>query len=326
MNLLVFVGYLIINITFAVENLKTTRVMENKQSGKLTTTTILGVLLAVLIGYTVYSTITNNKIKTELELEKSEIKSDLDKMIAQYDQKLAEATALETELTTARETVVSYRDSLISEKKTSYRLIKKYKNRIYVLKAKNKELFAQVEVLTKANEKLTTEVASAHATIEVQAAANTALTSANQVLSDKVAIGAILKVDNLNAVALKKLSSGALKKTSRYKKTAAFKVSFKINENALTQKGDKSVHVVITDSEGAVIAPKEDVNIAGTVLTYSDNTTVDYQGSDTEVIVISNIDKGLLTKKGTYNIAVLLDGKAVGSTSIQLKESFLGIL
>ncbi|MFC2110735.1 hypothetical protein ACFLSU_09225, partial [Bacteroidota bacterium] len=266
----------------------------------------------------------HNELKTELELEKAEIKTELDKLITDYDAKIAEGTSLKAKLKAAREDIITYKDSLQNEKTTSYSLIKRYKNRVYSLQAKNKELFAQVDALTKENVKLSGEVVEAKETIAAQADENAKLTNENQDLSNKVAKGAVLSINNLGVVAMKKSSTGALKETSRYKKTDAFRITFTIEKNELTESGEKPAYFVIKDSEGTVVAPKGKVNINGSDIDYSDTTAINYQNIETEVIIITDVDSDTTTK-GEYTVSVILDGKQVGSTSLELKDSFLGI-
>lgn len=290
--------------------------MENKKSGKVVV--ILAILLVVIAGYALYSNANYSALSEELEAEKAEIKKELDELVVQYDAKIAEGTSLKAKLTAAREDIVSYRDSLTSEKKTSYAAIRRYKNRVYSLQAKNKELFAQVDSLTTQNGKLNEEIVAAKETIEAQSAENAELTAKNAELEGKVAIGAVLSAGSLNAVAMKKSSTGALSETSKYKKTDAFRISFVINKNELTNAGDKEAFLVIKDAEGTVVAPKGKVKIDGKEVYYSDTTTIDYQNVETDVIVITEVNRKE-TKKGIYTVSAFVDGVSVGSANVKLK-------
>lgn len=297
--------------------------MENKQSGKLLPI-LLAVLLVVVGGFAFYSNQENNKAKEELNAEKAEIKQELDGMIAQYDAKLAEGSSLKIKLSAARQDIITYRDSLTSEKSSSYGVIKRYKNRVYSLQSKNKELFAQVENLTKENSKLNVEIGEAKATIGDLSESNKTLEGENKVLNEKVIIGGALTVSNLNVVAMKKLSTGALTETNRYKKTDALRISFKINENLLSIRGNKEAYFVIKDPNDAIVAPKGKATINGEEIDYSDSTTINFENMATEVIIITDMDKEE-TSKGVYSITAFLDGKVVGSTTLDLKSNFLGV-
>lgn len=290
--------------------------MENKQ-GKLTTI-VLAVLLVLTIGYAFYSNSAHTALAEELEAEKTEIQAELDQLIVQYDAKIAEGNTLNAKLVAAREDIVSYRDSLNTEKKTSYSTIKKYKNRVYSLQKKNKELFAQVEELTADNSRLNEEVVEANAAIESKDAAYAELSSQNEELSGKVAIASELSVGEMVVSSMKKKSSGSLKATSKAKYTDAFRVSFKIDSNELTESGDKEAYVVIKDAAGSVVASKGKITSGDEEIYYSDATTINYQNVVTDVIVITDVNRKE-NVKGMYSVTAILDGKVVGESTIKLK-------
>ena len=291
--------------------------MENKQSNK-SITVVLVILLLAAIGYAFYSDSQHSALQAELEAEKTEIKSELDQLIVKYDAKIAENTTLNTKLSAARQDIILYRDSLKAEKKASYATIKRYKRRVYSLSKKNKELFRQVEELTSQNHKLNEEVVAAKVVIENQEVAGAELKARNRVLSDKVDVAAKLTVDNLTVASMKKRSSGSLKATSKAKYTDAFRVSFKIDQNLLAANGDKTTYIVITDSEGEVVAPKGKLEGTSPEAYYSDMTTISYQNIDTEVIIITDVNRKE-NKKGLYTISAMLDGEVVGNTELSLR-------
>jgi cell division protein FtsB len=291
--------------------------MENKQSNK-SITVVLVILLLAAIGYAFYSDSQHSALQAELEAEKTEIKSELDQLIVKYDAKIAENTTLNTKLSAARQDIILYRDSLKAEKKASYATIKRYKRRVYSLSKKNKELFRQVEELTSQNHKLNEEVVAAKVVIENQEVAGAELKARNRVLSDKVDVAAKLTVDNLTVASMKKRSSGSLKATSKAKYTDAFRVSFKIDQNLLAENGDKTTYIVITDSEGEVVAPKGKLEGTSPEAYYSDMTTISYQNIDTEVIIITDVNRKE-NKKGLYTISAMLDGEVVGNTELSLR-------
>jgi len=52
--------------------------------------------------------------------------------------------------------------------------------------------------------------------------------------------------------------------------------------------------------------------------------TVNYQNKETDVVFDVAVEKGTLSK-GTYTVAAYIDANVVGTTTLTLKESFLGI-
>ncbi|MEI6865412.1 hypothetical protein [Flavicella sp.] len=291
--------------------------MENKQSNKLITI-VLGILLILALAYTFYSNSEYRALQAELEADKADIKAELDGLVVKYDAKIAENTTMNAKLIAARAGVITYRDSLQAEKRASYSTIKTYRNKVYSLQEKNKKLLSEVDELTYQNEKLNEEVIAAKAIIETQEAAGIELSAINEVLVAKVAIASELEVGQLTVVSMKKRSSGALKETSRARYTDVFKVSFKIDENTLTLGGDKIAYIIIKDVEGTVIASKGKITNGEEEIYYSDTTTIDYQNIDTEVIVITDVNRKE-NIKGAYSITIILDGNTVGKTTITLK-------
>ena len=299
--------------------------MENKKPTKSNKSIVivLAVLLAVAIGYSVYSFIDSAATETELLSEKAAVTKKLDALLVQYEKKIAESDTLEAELVAARANIIAYRDSLASEKKTSYLTIKRYRSKVYKLEKQNKALFAKIDALTASNKVLNEEITVAKDSIVQINVENVALTTKNEILKAKVAIGARLSIVNLKAVAMKKSSSG-LSETTKFKSTRAFRVSYKIKKNALTTPGDKLAYLVVKNPEGAVVTPKGRFDRKGKETFYSSTTNVTYKNKETEVIFITDVEKDDMMK-GSYTFEVYLEGAPVGKTAVLLRGSFLGI-
>jgi len=299
--------------------------MENKKPTKSNKSIVVvfAVLLAAAIGYSVYSYIDSTAKETQLLAEKAAVTKKLDALIVQYEKKIAESNSLETELVAARANIIAYRDSLASEKKTSYLTIKRYRSKVYKLEKQNKALFAKIDALTASNEVLNKEITVAKDSITQMNVENVALTNNNEILKAKVAIGAKLSIDKLKAVAMKKSSSG-LSETTKYKSTDAFRVSYKIKKNELTTPGDKIAYLVVKNPEGAVVTPKGRFDRNGKENFYSATSNVNYQNKETEVIFITDVEKDDMMK-GSYTFQVYLEGAPVGKTAVILRGSFLGI-
>lgn len=297
--------------------------METKNSKK-PTVIVLAVLLLAAVAYALFSNAQHKELQAALESEKTSIQTELTSMIAQYDVKIEENTSLKEALVAARADIIAYRDSLVKEKKTSYKLLKRYQNKLYKLQEQNKELFGQLENLTAENTQLSSDIAAANATIASQASSNELLASQNEDLSAKVAVGAILSAADVSVVPLKRTASGALKKTNRYKKTVAFQLSMNLPRNPLTTSGDKQVYLILEDAQGKVLNSKGTFEVEGRSLSYSDKASFHYQNQEMELVLVTEFEKGLL-QKGTYVISAYLDGSILGAASVALKPSFLGV-
>jgi hypothetical protein len=64
--------------------------------------------------------------------------------------------------------------------------------------------------------------------------------------------------------------------------------------------------------------------VNGAAVSYSGATEVNYENAETAVTVLTDVDSKSLSE-GTYTVSVILDGRAVGNTTVVLKNSFLGV-
>ncbi len=287
---------------------------------------VLALLLAGL-AFFAYQNYKNNKISEQNLLEeKLQIQTDLDEKIIELDKAIAENSSMEVELTEAKNNIVVFRDSVKNLKNLNYKVIRRYKNKLAVLEVSNKKLMRLSDSLKIANYNISIERDSAQATvvrqtstINVQTKVNDSLTLQNIGLNEKVAIGAALQINNVAAIAMKERSGGKLKETSRASRVDAFRVSFKIRENAIAESGLKKAYIVIQNATGKVLSPSgEFTDITGLNITYSDTTEVEYTNRDIEVILVTDISESDL-EKGEYYIKVYLENKLLGTSKVSLK-------
>jgi exonuclease VII large subunit len=298
---------------------------DTKSNGAKITIIILAILLATL-GFFSYQNFVKNKESEEVLLEeKLKIQSELNNKIIELDNAIAENTSLDIELTSARDNIVAFRDSVKNLKKLNYNIIRRYKAKLAVLEVSNRRLLKITDSLKIANFKISIERDSAQATVDKQATTilsqyrkNDSLSSKNNNLNHKIEKGSALYVDNVSVIAMKE-RRGKLKETSRARRTDAFRISFKIRENAIAKSGLKKVYIVIQDAAGNVLSSMGDFNDNHNVkVKYSDMTDVEYNKQDIEVITVTTLSEEKLPK-GDYYIQIYVENKLLGSTKVYLK-------
>ncbi len=298
----------------------------NKSNSSKITIIILTLLLAVL-AYFAYTNYTKNKeSETVLLEEKRNIQADLDKKILELDKAIADNTSMESELTAARNNIITFKDSVSNLKNLNYKIIRRYKKKLIALEASNKKLFKTIDSLRIINYNIAVERDSAQAvverqasTIEVQTQNNQSLSEQNTELSKKISKAATLAIDNVAILAMKERRGGKLKKTSRARRVDAFRVSFKIRKNVIAEAGLKKAHIVIKDASGIVLSSEGTfTNNDGVKIAYTDATDVEYKNEDLDVILVTTLTEEKL-EKGDYYLSVFLDKELLGSTSIYLK-------
>lgn len=293
--------------------------MENNKSNNKTIIIVLAVLLIIALGYTFYAKSEHKKVTDAIGQEKAEIELNLDSMIVKYEDAIADNTAMSDELSIERDKIISLRDSIKGLKNTNYSLIRRYRKQIEQLEAANLELFQINEELTQENQKLTKNLDSVNIQVRDQIAKNDTLSIQNLDLSEKVAIGSILKVNSAKVLAMRERNSGKLVETSRSRNTDAFRINFNIANNDIAEKGERNVYIQVIDPSGNVLGNEGELLLLDeTTITYSDRTLVEYLNDDIAIISLVEVNRDTIVA-GMYTVNIYVENILSGVSTITLK-------
>jgi Tfp pilus assembly protein PilO len=293
--------------------------VENKRSNSKIIVIVLAVLLIGALTYTFYNKNEHKKLTDAIEEEKAEIAQNLDSMIVKYEEAIGQNTAMSNELAFERDRIIAMRDSIKDLKATNYSLIRRYRKQVANLEESNRRLFFITDSLTNINDLLTIDLDSAQVKISTQLAINDTLSMENIDLSEKVAIGSILKVNTAQILAMRERSNGKLVETSRARNTDAFRINFTIAKNEISEQGERQLFIQITDSKGNTVASKGEFMLFDeTQISYSDVTSVDYLNEPIDVISLVEVDRDSM-ESGIYNVNIYIEDKIAGVTNITLK-------
>ena len=285
----------------------------------------LTILLFGLIGYTFYNNNDHKEAIKFLQDEKEQIIGNLTAMEEKYDVAIAANTSLSDSLTLEKEKIAVLKDSVQNLKKINSSVLRRYRGQLASLEKTNARLLDEVDSLKLANNILTEEKDSINSQLVIQTNYNDTLVSQNMELARKVEIGGAINVENVEVTAMKMRSNGKYTETNKAQKTDAIKVAFRLLENEIATPGDKEAFIILKNPAGQVINAKGTFEVAdGTEAKYTDQTIVNYENADLDVVMLVE-RKGEKYEKGTYPIEVYVDGKLVGSTSLELSDSFLGL-
>lgn len=285
----------------------------------------LTILLFGLIGYTFYNNNDHKEAIKFLQDEKEQIIGNLTAMEEKYDVAIAANTSLSDSLTLEKEKIAVLKDSVQNLKKINSNVLRRYRGQLASLEKTNARLLDEVDSLKLANNILTEEKDSINSQLVIQTNYNDTLVSQNMELARKVEIGGAINVENVEVTAMKMRSNGKYTETNKAQKTDAIKVAFRLLENEIATPGDKEAFIILKNPAGQVINAKGTFEVAdGTEAKYTDQTIVNYENADLDVVMLVE-RKGEKYEKGTYPIEVYVDGKLVGSTSLELSDSFLGL-
>ncbi len=283
-------------------------------------------LLVLIIGFLSYQNARDYEgLQTIFEEEKKDLKSELDKMIVNYDNAFDKNLNLSKNIKEKREKLASLRDTIINLKEENYNLIRKFRKQILTLERENRLLFAQVDSLNSINNDLLVE----NVTVKEELAEQnnraqkltekyTFLKKAKSNLEKRVAKVSELEVTDIDVSAMK-LKGDKYKTTSRSKITDAFRVSLTVLENSIAKAGKKKVYVTIIDMDKNIISVKGNIKLNnGKKMPYSDVFEIQYNNSKTAFVSLAKVDRDII-KKGKYIINICLEGNLVGNRIVTLK-------
>ena len=149
-------------------------------------------------------------------------------------------------------------------------------------------------------------------------AKNDTLSLQNLQLSEKVAIGSILKVSKAKILAMRERSNGKLVETSRSRNTDAFRINFTVAKNEISEQGERQVYIQIINSKGVTLASKGELMYNDTQINYSDQTIINYVNENVDIISLVEVNRDTM-EQGVYKVNIYIENKFVGATQITLK-------
>ena len=286
------------------------------------------VLIGLLVALSVYTFKQNSDFKASeefLKQEKEQILGNLTSMEEKYDVAIAKNSSLSDELTSERDKIVAFKDSVKNLKNTNWSLVRRYRKKVKELEQSNERLFFMNDSLTIVNNLLVVEKDSITGELVAQTSFNDTLIAQNLDLSKKVEIGGALNVSTVSATAMRLKSNGKYETTKSAQKTQAIRVNFRLEQNEIATPGDKEAYIVIQNPSGTVISEKGTFTLKnGDEVPYTDQTVATYNNADLDVVMfVENITQKFV--KGNYSVKVYVEGKLVGVSKLELKDSFLGL-
>jgi hypothetical protein len=227
-------------------------------------------LLIALLGTWAYIIYDKNKTKETIELkdtqlatttsQKDELRKELDDATSRYDE-IKTSTA---NMTHSKDSVITLRDREIAEKRIKIQqllskagatqaelaqakdLIKSLNSDIYGYKAQIETLQGEKIVLIQEKEAITKERDVAKKETE----------DAKTVIKEKedlIDVGSTLHASNFSIIGINEKKSGKEKTTTTAKRVDKLRISFDLDENRITQSGNKSIYICITDPKGTPV-------------------------------------------------------------------------
>lgn len=293
--------------------------MENQPANNNQKSRVLIIVLLLLL-IVAAGMLYNEKSNTsDLTAEKTALTQDLKSMEAQYNVLLEGNDSLNQDLIAERDRIVGLMDS-IQLLSNDVDKLQRYRREARRLRAERKQLLAKADSLIAANALLQENLEITTDSLVKTSAAKDALASENNLLAEKVAMGARLSANGLSATGVKsRFITGTEKDTDRARSTEKFKACFTLGRNAIAEKGSKTLYVRFIDPAGNVVASEGNSFMYNNgKLPFSASKEVYYENESLAVCVYATANEGEVAT-GTYTAEVYAGSELIGTTQFSMK-------
>jgi hypothetical protein len=279
---------------------------------------VIGVLLLVVAILAYMLTSTKGEV-TNVTEEKERLVFDLQEMKRSLEDRESDNDSLDSYIVEEIQRLQLVIDSVEGLNDADAKTIKKYKNRVWSYKQREKKFISQIDSINAAYEVMRMEKERAEMNLFEEQQRNMELNTENRSLQRDLAVGSMLQATVVESKGAKVYKSGKVKETQRARRATRLATCATIAKNPLSQPGVREVYVRITTSDNTVLAAQgedeKSFEFNGQPLIYSAKTEVDYQNENTMICV--DFDKEEFSK-GEYTIEMFTEGYKIGETKVSL--------
>ncbi|MGY8932993.1 MAG: hypothetical protein ACKVIM_02345 [Flavobacteriales bacterium] len=278
---------------------------------------ILTLLLIVLAVYTVTLYNDNKDTVTILQDQKSDIESELQELIANYDEVIQDNGIKDKDLLEARKRIEVLLNS-VKDSKANIALIRRYKSEIGKLKDERTFLFKKADSLIAVNKLIVAERDNAFLELDETIKVIDSVTEENQEMADKIILGSIVRAIDLNGAGVIVKNSGKIVDTQRSKRADKIRACFALSSNAIAEKGDRMLYIQVINPKNNLLGEKEVLEFENGTLNYSASTKVFYENEELDVCSMVAANEEDLVE-GVYTINVFDGSKLIATSKMTLK-------
>jgi hypothetical protein len=281
---------------------------------------IIGILSFLLIALSVYTVILYNDNKetvSGLEEQKSTIETELQDLIADYDEVIQDNEIKDQGLIEARNRIEVLLDS-VKDAEANVALIRRYKIEIGKLKNERVLLFKKADSLIAANQILAIERDSTNLVLNETIKVVDSVTEENLAMSNTIKVASVVKAVDLSGSAVIVRNSGRIVDTKRSSRADKIRTCFTLTPNTIAEKGDRLLYVQVINPKNNLLGEKGSLVFEDQTLNYSKSTKVFYENEELDVCVLVDANEGDLVA-GRYVINVFDGPNQVATSSMILK-------
>lgn len=301
-----------------------------RSSGKVYYIIIIIILIA-LNAIFVYNYFTTDKklVVTEEKLFATDsVRAELERVLGEtnnelnlYKGKNAELDAFLKEKNDSLQEYAERIEVLLRQGRLSREQLNQALEEIDQLRYYKRKYLNQIDSLSTQITRLNSENTTLKGTIDKQKRQYEDLNMENIKLSNKVAIGAKLNASQLYITGVKSRSNGKERETNRVSQLQRIKVSFRLDENYVTDAGQKEIYMKVLGPEGSTLYNEASgsgtFKFQGQDALYTTKKAIEFSQQAQEITIYW--EKGSDYAKGTYAIELFCEGMSIGKGTFELK-------
>jgi len=282
---------------------------------------LLVIVIIVLLIWIFFQRNHLNKLVADKELEKTELRYELDSLIKEHNQ-IKEVYGTLSDSLSAKDSIIQANAIEIRRLLDTEWEYNKARKRIASLQKIAQGYVHQLDSLYTINRELTAENEKIRQDFRIEQNRTQTLIKDKEQLSEKMNQAAFIKAYDVTATTYKLKGGDKEVLTDKASRTDRVRVCFTIGENPLVQSGKKIIYIRISRPDNVVvIKSKYDTFIFnGQTVSYSIREDIDYTGRSMNLCLNwTKRNTDVPAMKGKYNVTVFTEDKEIGSGTFELK-------
>jgi len=251
--------------------------------------------------------------------ESEVVKRDLQQLQKEYEGLQTTDALMKNEIQ-EKATLIAQMQIEAEKHKNDKGIIAKLKKETKSLRDIMKHFVKEIDSLNTLNKKLTYEKDSVTTELKTEKDKSTTLQTEKEKLFK---IGSVIKATGMTVTALNVKSKTKVDETKKAKRTDKIKIAFKLGENKIAPKGQRTIYVRIVTPDGKEWTEAADADHMFTFGSskgfYAMKKSILYENEEIEIEMFVRKKENEELLSGKYQIEVNMDNATIGSASLELE-------
>ncbi len=276
---------------------------------------ILAAVAVVLAGVLVYVYLDRGKLIDNLTIEKDQLTQQMVDLQNDYSTLSSNNDSLNVQLDREREKVEQLIERVKKTEATNRSKIKEYEKELGTLRSIMRHYIIQIDSLNTLNIALRQDAAVAREDAKKTKQQYEELSKTTDEYAKQIEKGAVIKGRGVAMTAI----NSSNKDTDRSSRAVKLKTCLNLVENSIAKRGTRTIYIRVKGPDGILMTGSQQqiFDLAGEQVIYSASRDVDYQGSEVEVCIYFDSQKGY--SKGVYTVDAYTSEGKLGSADLLLK-------